>query len=151
MRSRTLTIAAALALLAGLACGRDSKDSPDVSAADVVKQAKEAVDTAADYAAARRRQLTERAQQSFDQLSSEISDARGELQQLPNEVRPRVEQALERAERARARVGEQLDELREAGAESWEAAQKRLSDAVDEMDEARAEVEAALAGRSGSG
>lgn len=142
--SRIGAIGGALAL--SLGCGGDSEQPRDVSATAVKEDAREAVETAADYAATQRRELAERAQRTVDDVERELSEARRELAELPAESREQLERAIDRAERARETLGNEIDELQRSSANGWQTLQKRVSSALDEMAEARREITAALAG-----
>jgi hypothetical protein len=134
------------ALVLSLGCSGEAENPPDVSAANVEQEAREAVRAASDYAAAQRRQLAERASGAIDEVERELAEARRELAELPEETREQLASAIDRAERAQTTLDREIDEFQEAGADRWETTQKRVSDALSEVAEARREITAALQG-----
>jgi len=148
---RRIGICCSLSALVGLlafttACGGNSDEPENVSAADVKKEAREGIEAAADYATAQRKKLTQRAMQSVNDAERELSEARGELAELPNEARDRLEAAIERAQRARNALRAEIEQLKQVGEDRWAIVEKRLSDSLAEMAEARGEIAAALSG-----
>jgi DNA anti-recombination protein RmuC len=142
---RIAAACAALFVMAG--CGERSEQPQTApSAADVKKEAREAMESASDFAAAQRRQLVERARQSVQEVDRDLEDARETLGQLPDQARERLQEAIARAERAKEDLDDEVDDLQQASADRWKASQERLSAALDELKEARSEIAGALAG-----
>jgi len=130
-----------------LGCDGGSTDEPpEVSAAQVMEETREAAHAVADYAATRHQEFADRAQKAFDDVGRELADARRELGDVPEQTRKQLASAIERAEQAQKELGDELDELRNAGEDSWDTTKERVSNALDEVAEARREVTAALAG-----
>jgi len=146
MISRLAVVSGALALAVGIGCGSESSEPPDVSAADVEKEAREALDVAADYTAEQRQKMMERARLSIDEAKRELTDARSSLTKIREEARGELENAIDRAQRAQDALAAEIAELQQAGADQWATSQKRVSAALVEMEEARREIGAALSG-----
>jgi len=75
----------------------------------------------------------------------EIEQAREQSKDFPVAAREKLTSAIERSERARAEVGERLNELQRANKPDWEARQ-RVIDALQELANARHDVVAVFAG-----
>jgi hypothetical protein len=146
--------AGALAVLAGalLTIGCERRDeTPDVSAADVREEAREAGQAAGEYM---KRQLAdlERSVATADrEAKQDIERAREQAEELPEETRRGIDAAIDRTERARDDVSDRLDELKDATHAGWDTTRQRVTDALEELAEARREVAAALQDGSRAG
>src|SRR5262245_19295623 len=144
--------AAALAAVAGglltLACERHD-ETPDVSAANVREEAREAGAAAGDYMQKQLADLERSAATAQRETVQEIEQARA--QELPEEAREQLDAAINRTETARDAVSDRLDELKDAGQAGWDTTRQRVSDALEELAEARSEIAAALRGESSAG
>ena len=146
--------AAALAAVAGglltLACERHD-ETPDVSAANVREEAREAGAAAGDYMQKQLADLERSAATAERETVQEIEQARAKAQELPEEAREQLDAAINRTETARDAVSDRLDELKDAGQAGWDTTRQRVSDALEELAEARSEIAAALRGESSAG
>lgn len=136
--------------LLALGCERRD-DTPDVSAADVREEAREAGEAASDYMKQQLADLERSVATAEREAKQEIEQAREKAEDLPEETRQQLEVAIDRTERARDNASDRLDDLKDAGSAGWDATRQRVSDALDELAEARHEVAAALRGERTAG
>lgn len=147
-------VAGTLAVMTGalLALGCERRDeTPDVSAAQVREEAREAGDAASDYMKKQLADLERSVAAAEREAKQEIEQAREKAGSLPEETRQELDAAIDRTESARDNVSDRLDELKDAGNAGWDATRQRVSDALEELAEARHEVAAALRGESSAG
>ncbi|MGH7336719.1 MAG: hypothetical protein ACREI7_04000, partial [Myxococcota bacterium] len=146
--------AAALAAIAGglltLACERRD-ETPDVSAADVREEAREAGDAASDYMKQQLDDLERSVTAAEREAKQEIEQARERAEELPDETRQRLDAAIDRTETARDDANDRLDELKDASRASWDMTRQRVAEALEELGEARREIAAALRGETSAG
>jgi DNA anti-recombination protein RmuC len=147
-------IAGLLAAITGalLTLGCERRDeTPDVSAADVRREAGEAGEAASDYMKKQLADLEQNVATAEREATQEIEQARERAGELPEETRQHLDAAIDRTERARDDVSDRLDELKDAGHAGWDATRQRVSDALEELAEARHEVASALKGERSTG
>jgi len=147
-------VAGTLAVMTGalLALGCERRDeTPDVSAAQVREEAREAGDAASDYMKKQLADLERSVAAAEREAKQEIEQAREKAASLPEETRHELAAAIDRTESARDNVSDRLDELKDAGNAGWDATRQRVSDALEELGEARREVAAALRGEPSAG
>ena len=147
-------VAGTLAVMTGglLALGCERRDeTPDVSAAQVREEAREAGEVASDYMKKQLADLEQSVATAEREAKQEIDQAREKADSLSEQTRQRLDAAIDRTETARDNVNDRLDELKDAGNAGWDATRQRVSDALEELAEARREVAAALRGESSAG
>jgi DNA anti-recombination protein RmuC len=145
---------AVLAVITGglLTLGCERRDeTPDVSAADVREEAREAGEAAGDYMKKELADLERSAATAEREAKQELEQARAKAEDLPEETRQQLDAAIDRTESARDNVSDRLDELKEASKDGWDTTRQRVSDALQELGEARREVAAALKGEHAAG
>ena len=149
-RSGHLWVAAGvLALLSGglLTLGCDRRDAtPDVSAAAVREEAREARATETDYMEQQVASLESKAATAQREAQQEIEQARAKSEQFPVAAREKLDLAIERTEGAREDVSERIGELKRASDAGWDLSRQRVVDALENLSEARHDVMAAFAG-----
>ncbi len=147
-------VAGTLAVMTGalLALGCERRDeTPDVSAAQVREEAREAGEATSDYMKKQLADLERTVAAAEREAKQEIEQAREKAGSLPEETRQQLDAAIDRTESARDNVSDRLDELKDAGNAGWDATRQRVSDALEELGEARREVAAALRGEPSAG
>jgi DNA anti-recombination protein RmuC len=145
---------AVLAAITGglLTLGCEQRDeTPDVSAAAVREEAREAGEAAGDYMKKELADLERSVATAEREAKQEIEQARAKAEDLPEETRQKLDAAIDRTESARDNVSDRLDELKDAGRAGWDTTRQRVSDALEELGEARREVAAALRGERAAG
>jgi DNA anti-recombination protein RmuC len=145
---------AVLAAITGglLTLGCERRDeTPDVSAAAVREEAREAGEAAGDYMKKELADLERSVATAEREAKQEIEQARAKAEDLPEETRQKLDAAIDRTESARDNVSDRLDELKDAGRAGWDTTRQRVSDALEELGEARREVAAALRGERAAG
>jgi DNA anti-recombination protein RmuC len=134
-----------------LALGCERRDEPtDVAAAPIREEARDSrIDT--DYMKRQLAELERSGDAAQRDAKRDIDQARDKVQELPEETRQELSEAIARAESARDNLSDRLDELKEATDERWEDTRQRFSDALSELAEARREVAAAMRGERTEG
>jgi len=143
-------LAAVTGALLTIGCERRD-DTPDVSAADVREETREAGATARDYTKQQLAELEDRFTAVERDTAREMDEARERAKDVPEATREQLNAAIEHIETARDNARARLDDLKEAGEAGWETARQRAVDALDELSEARREVVAALKGEPTAG
>jgi DNA anti-recombination protein RmuC len=133
-----------------LGCERRD-ETPDVSAAAVREEAREAGEAAGDYMKKELADLERSVATAEREAKQEIEQARAKAEDLPEETRQKLDAAIDRTESARDNVSDRLDELKDASEAGWDTTRQRVSDALEELGEARREVAAALRGERAAG
>lgn len=148
---RVLSIALLSLPLALAACGDRENSTPStppksVSADDVQREAKQAVDTASDYAKQQRQEIIAKAEQDLADLNASLEDLKSRARNATAETKAQMEDALRDLDReqAQSRVQQKLAELKAAGADAWQEAKADFETAMEKLRESYAKAKQAF-------
>lgn len=130
---RLTTAIAITAALAAFGCSKEPPAKAEVSAADVTKQASEAADTAAQYAAQEKDEFVRASRQQLDQLKKQLGTLNEQAKTASGEARKNLEAQIDRIEAQMRRVEASLAELAAAGAERWREAKASFVAQMQEL------------------
>jgi TolA-binding protein len=123
---KPLTIALMLGSLAAFGCGRQEPPT-QLSAAEVRKEASEAVDTSARFAAREKDEFVQASQQHLNRLNDQLAALAGDARAAHGEARAMLEtQVAVLSDRLRA-LETRLDEVQAAGAGQWREARAQFT------------------------
>jgi superfamily II RNA helicase len=108
-----------------------------VSADDVTRDAKQAVDTATDYAQMQKREFIAKAEREVQDLHASLEDLKKRASTATSETKDKMQDALRDLEREQdeLQVQQKLAELKSATADTWQSAKAGFEDAFEKLRE----------------
>ena len=108
-----------------------------VSAGDVTRDAKQAVDTATDYAQMQKREFIAKAERDVQTLRASLDDLKKRASTATAETKGKMQDAIRDLEREQdqLQVQQKLTELKSATADAWQDAKTGFEDAFEKLRE----------------
>jgi hypothetical protein len=115
-----------------------SQTLTNVSAREVRKEAREAVDAASQFAAENKERFVASMEAKLKECGQKIADFEGKLATLASEYTAKAEgsKALDALREKRTQMGQQLEKLRQSSQEAWQDAKAAVDAAAAEVDKA---------------
>jgi predicted nucleic acid-binding Zn-ribbon protein len=111
----------------------ESQTQKPVAAKDVKQEAKEAVDTASQYATQRKREFVAKAEHDLADLGTEMDDLKTRARTATAETKAKMDDALHDLEREKAQAEQKLVELKSASADAWQDAKAGFQSALEKL------------------
>jgi hypothetical protein len=114
-----------------------STPQKSVSADDVARDAKQAVDSAADYAQMQKREFIAKAERDVQELRASLDDLKKRASTATAETKGKMQDALRDLEREQdqLQVQKKLTELKSATSDAWQDAKTAFEDAFERLRE----------------
>lgn len=130
-----LTIAVLLGTsLAAFGCSKEEPPTrPQVSAADVQRETKEAAGTAAQYVEQERDQFVRASRQQLDQLKDQLAALNSQARAASGEAKARLDAQAAKLEAQLQAAEAELAELTAAGAEQWREAKAGFTEQLQQL------------------
>lgn len=142
---RTLTALVALAALGALALtGCGSGDDQKVTAQQVKKEAKEAVNTAVAYSKQKQEEWFAQAQAQYQELEKETSQLMDKAKEKAAAGQDKAKDILADLQKWQAVAQEKLKAMQSASGEAWEKAKVELDEALQNLKQAYLKAKAEL-------
>lgn len=104
------------------------------SAAEVKKQAAEAVETTGRYVSEHKDEYAARMQQRLDELNAELAKLGKKAKEGTQEARKGVNEKIAELEAKKGDAEQKLSELKKASGSAWESLKSGVEQAVDDLD-----------------
>lgn len=141
----TVTALVALAVLGALAlAGCGSGDDQKVTAQQVKKEAKEAVNTAVTYSKQKQDELIAQAQAQYQELEKETSQLMEKAKEKATAGQDKAKEVLADLQKQQAVVQEKLKAMQSASGKAWEKAKVELEEALQNLKQAYQKAKAEL-------
>lgn len=120
-------------LLAGCDQPAPPADKP-ATAPEAKQEMKEAVDAAKSYAADTKDQFTAAMEKKLQELDESIAGLTAKMEALKDD--PAAKAALDNLREKRAKLGQKLDEVKQAGREAWQDVKAGFESAMNDLQKA---------------
>lgn len=137
-----VSLVAAAALFAVAGCSGD--DEQKVTAEQVKKEAKEAVDTAVAYSAQKKDEFIAQVNQQYDSLMQQGNELMDKANEQAAAGKAQAKQVLADLQAKQEAVSEKMAAMRDAGGEAWEKAKPELEEALQNLQDAYNKAKAEL-------
>jgi len=119
------------------AAAPQSTPQKSVSADDVTRDTKQAVDTATEYAKMQKREFIAEAEREVQELRASLDDLKKRASTATAETKDKMQDALRDLEREQdqLQVQQKLTELKSATADTWQSAKAGFEDAIEKLRE----------------
>ena len=142
----TVTALVALVVLGALAlAGCGSGEDQKVTAQQVKKEAKEAVNTAVTYSKQKQDELIAQAQAQYQELEKETSQLMDKAKEKATAGQDKAKEVLADLQKQQAVVQEKLKAMQSASGKAWEKAKVELEEALQNLKQAYQKAKAELA------
>jgi hypothetical protein len=111
----------------------ESQAQKPITPQDVKREAKDAVDTASDYAAQQKRDFVTKAEGELADLGTAMDDLKTRARSATAETKAKMDDALRTMEREKAQAEQRLAELKSASADAWQDAKAGFQSAMERL------------------
>jgi len=120
--------------LAAAGCNKPQQPSTArVDAQDVKKDAQQAVDTAGQFAQQEKDDFVNASQQQLEEAKQELARLKGEAQAAKGETKAKLDGQVEALQRKWDMAELRMEQLKQAGGESWKNLKQGMSDALADL------------------